>query len=174
MQCFCSFSHDDWISLLPCAEFAYNNLVHDATNQSPFWANYGSHPSFLPITIPKASVQNRITFIQTTKYSGSPCKRLNKTARSNMTSGEGEILSLKSEIRFGSLLLISNFLVLPVNLGQNSLVHLKLRGRLTQWHSNWHYQTRVRITQCSTSLCLNQLYPTHFLVGKNNHHLQSW
>ena len=54
-RCSCTCSQDDWISLLPCAEFAYNNSLHAAINQSPFWANYGFHPSFLPNTIPETS-----------------------------------------------------------------------------------------------------------------------
>ena len=68
LRCFCSFSQDDWVSLLPCAEFSYNNTIHTATNQSPFWANYGFHPSFLPNTIPESpvpAVQDRINFFQT-------------------------------------------------------------------------------------------------------------
>lgn len=40
------FSQDNWASLLPLAGFAYNNSVHSATNQSPFWANYGFHPAW--------------------------------------------------------------------------------------------------------------------------------
>lgn len=45
--CFSAFSQDDWVSLLPLVEFTYNNSVHSATNESPFRANYGLHPSCL-------------------------------------------------------------------------------------------------------------------------------
>lgn len=39
-QCFSSFFQDDWVSLLPLAEFAYNNLNLSTSNQSPFFVNY--------------------------------------------------------------------------------------------------------------------------------------
>lgn len=45
LRCFSSFAQDDW--LLPLAEFSYNNSIHSATKQSPFFANYGYHPSYL-------------------------------------------------------------------------------------------------------------------------------
>jgi hypothetical protein len=37
-------SHDDWDEWLPLAEFAYNNSVHEATGETPFFLNYGVHP----------------------------------------------------------------------------------------------------------------------------------
>jgi transposase InsO family protein len=43
---YCSYQQDDWADYLPLAEFAYNNASHDATRVSPFYANYGYHPSF--------------------------------------------------------------------------------------------------------------------------------
>lgn len=67
LQFFCSFPKHGWTSLLPYAEFVYNNSVNAAPNQSPFWANYGFHPSFLPKTVPESlvpAVKDRISFMQ--------------------------------------------------------------------------------------------------------------
>ena len=66
IRCFTTFVQDDWVALLPLAEFAYNNAKHSATGQAPFFANYGFHPSFLPDvpaepTVP--AVQDIISFL---------------------------------------------------------------------------------------------------------------
>jgi hypothetical protein len=37
--------HDDWTTWLPVAEFAYNNSYHSSTKSTPFYANYGYHPT---------------------------------------------------------------------------------------------------------------------------------
>src|SRR5258705_7655906 len=42
-----NFQQDDWSSLLPLAEFAYNNATNETTRVSPFFANKGYHPSFM-------------------------------------------------------------------------------------------------------------------------------
>ena len=41
--------HDDWSTWLPIAEFSYNNAVNSSTHQTPFFANYGFHPT-VPIS----------------------------------------------------------------------------------------------------------------------------
>ncbi|QRV99064.1 Retrotransposable element Tf2 protein [Ceratobasidium sp. AG-Ba] len=41
-----AYKQDDWVGILPMAEFAYNNSVNSSTNQTPFYACYGFHPRF--------------------------------------------------------------------------------------------------------------------------------
>jgi hypothetical protein len=43
LYCTVNYQQDDWIDLLPLAEFAYNNIVHSSTKQTPFFSNYGHH-----------------------------------------------------------------------------------------------------------------------------------
>jgi len=44
LRIYCNFEQNDWVELLPLAEFSYNNSVTSATGISPFFANYGFHP----------------------------------------------------------------------------------------------------------------------------------
>ncbi|XP_060114520.1 EF-hand calcium-binding domain-containing protein 6 [Heteronotia binoei] len=63
LRCYTSYQQDNWASLLPLAEFAYNNAVHSSTQTTPFAANYGLHPRFFPPLGPSADVpaaDNRI------------------------------------------------------------------------------------------------------------------
>lgn len=48
LRAYVSYQQDDWVDYLPLAEFAFNNAVNLSTNQTPFYANYGFHPSFEP------------------------------------------------------------------------------------------------------------------------------
>jgi transposase InsO family protein len=41
LRSFINYEMDNWVGLLPMAEFAYYNSVTQATGISPFFANYG-------------------------------------------------------------------------------------------------------------------------------------
>src|SRR6266404_207945 len=41
-----NYQQDDWVTLLPMAEFAYNNTTNVTTGVSPFFTNKGYHPEF--------------------------------------------------------------------------------------------------------------------------------
>jgi hypothetical protein len=45
VRCYCNYQQDNWSSLLPLAEFAYNNAPNETTGVSPFFANKGYHPN---------------------------------------------------------------------------------------------------------------------------------
>jgi hypothetical protein len=44
IRSFVCHEQKNWVSLLPMAEFAYNNSVTSGNRMSPFYANYGFHP----------------------------------------------------------------------------------------------------------------------------------
>src|SRR5258707_4806906 len=46
LQAYTNYQQDDWSSLLPLAEFTYNNATNETTRVSPFFANKGYHPNF--------------------------------------------------------------------------------------------------------------------------------
>ena len=54
LRAFVGKEQDDWVRLLPTAEFAYNNSTTMGNGMSPFYANYGFHPAAMdpPITEP--------------------------------------------------------------------------------------------------------------------------
>ena len=47
LRMFASEKQDNWISLLPTAQFAYNNSIHESTKATPFYVIYGKHPLLL-------------------------------------------------------------------------------------------------------------------------------
>jgi hypothetical protein len=46
LRCTTNYLQNDWVKLLPLAEFSYNNSVHASTQKTPFFVNYGFHPKF--------------------------------------------------------------------------------------------------------------------------------
>lgn len=44
LRAYVNYQQDDWVSLLPFAEFSYNNAVQSSTRHAPFHATYGFHP----------------------------------------------------------------------------------------------------------------------------------
>ncbi|MBW0531337.1 hypothetical protein O181_071052 [Austropuccinia psidii MF-1] len=56
-----SYHQDDSHTLLPLAEFDYNNAEHSSTNQSPFFTIYGRHPSFDSIHISQGSPSGKLS-----------------------------------------------------------------------------------------------------------------
>ena len=44
LRVYINYQQDDWVNLLPLAEFAYNNTSHLATMVTPFFTNRGFHP----------------------------------------------------------------------------------------------------------------------------------
>src|SRR5260221_844078 len=46
LQVYMNYQQDDWVTLLPMAEFAYNNATNTTTGVSPFFANKGYHREF--------------------------------------------------------------------------------------------------------------------------------
>ena len=46
LQIYCNYQQDNWHSLLPIAEFCYNNTSSSTTGVSPFFANKGYNPTF--------------------------------------------------------------------------------------------------------------------------------
>jgi hypothetical protein len=44
LRAYVSYEQNDWVELLPLAQFAYNNSRHASTRMTPFFSMYGMHP----------------------------------------------------------------------------------------------------------------------------------
>jgi len=44
LRAFYNYEQDNWVQLLPLAEFTYNDMLHGSMWMTPFWANYHCHP----------------------------------------------------------------------------------------------------------------------------------
>jgi hypothetical protein len=63
LRSFINYEMDNWVGLLPMAEFAYNNSVTQGTGMSPFYANYGQYPGLMnPGSMPNCE-DNEVGYI---------------------------------------------------------------------------------------------------------------
>jgi hypothetical protein len=49
LQMYCNYQQDNWVDLLPLAEFAYNNAPSKSTGVSLFFANKGYNPTTVTV-----------------------------------------------------------------------------------------------------------------------------
>jgi len=45
LRAFCDYEQNNWVELLPLAEFVYCNSIHHSTLMIPFWAKFNYHPT---------------------------------------------------------------------------------------------------------------------------------
>lgn len=67
LRAFCNHHQDNWVDLLPFAEFALNERVSSATGFSPFYLTYGYNPEFTVHANPMSNVpalKDRIKALQ--------------------------------------------------------------------------------------------------------------
>jgi transposase InsO family protein len=58
LRCYVNYKQDNWVELLPLAQFAYNSSESEGTGRTPFFANYGYTPeAYKPPLIDKAHAQ---------------------------------------------------------------------------------------------------------------------
>lgn len=59
LRCYLNYVQDNWVELLPLAQFAYNSSKASATQESPFYANYGYEPTAYKEPIPSTSLAQK-------------------------------------------------------------------------------------------------------------------
>jgi hypothetical protein len=81
LRAFVNWRQDDWASMLPMAEFAYNSRVHSATKHSLFELLYGYKPRFnVPVTTPSTvpAVDNRLDHLQEARQEANAALRMSR------------------------------------------------------------------------------------------------
>src|SRR5258708_767696 len=63
-----NYQQEDWVTLLPMAEFAYNNAMNTMTGVSPFFMNKGYHPEFTADLQVKTSSAKAEVFVVDLEY----------------------------------------------------------------------------------------------------------
>ena len=69
LRCFVSYQQDDWVPLLPLAEFSFNNTVNASSQMTPFFVNSGVNPRFeylVPTTELVPNVEDRLNQLHQT------------------------------------------------------------------------------------------------------------
>ena len=82
---FVSTNFDNWDTLLPAAEFSYNNSVQKSTQETPFYLNYGMHPVTPLDRITDAPID---TDVMTTTSFLKTIKKANDSARDHITKAQ--------------------------------------------------------------------------------------
>jgi hypothetical protein len=61
LRCYVNYRQDNWVQLLPLAQFAYNSADQETTGVSPFYANYGYNPTaYNPIVTGQGSAHEAL------------------------------------------------------------------------------------------------------------------
>jgi hypothetical protein len=80
LRSYVNYQQDDWIYLLPLAEFAYNNAVNASTGMTPFRANYGFDPR-CEVTFRKAEVTSSDPLIRFSRICRTPIRTVKQPCK---------------------------------------------------------------------------------------------
>ena len=90
LRIYVDYLQNDWARWLPSAEFAFNNVVSETTNCTPFFANTGQHPrmGIEPFTI-DTNLRNPVQIDQQMALDfGTKMNTINETLREQLTRAQ--------------------------------------------------------------------------------------
>ncbi|MBW0533952.1 hypothetical protein O181_073667 [Austropuccinia psidii MF-1] len=173
-----SYHKYDWHTLLPLAEFAYNNAEHSSTKKSPFFTIYGRNPRFYSIHIsqdsPSGKLSTKLQSVQQVvkEELESEIRRFKKYADRNRSippdfqPGDKVWLASKSIKTMIPTKKLSERLLGPFEVIENSgshSYHLKFPLQWESVHPVFHVSLLEPVKQSSIQNC-NQLPPQPALV----------
>ena len=90
LRIYVDYLQNDWARWLPSAEFSFNNLVSEATNCTPFFANSGQHPRLgvEPFTVDNTLRDSIQAQQQVALDFGTKMETINETLREQMTRAQ--------------------------------------------------------------------------------------
>jgi len=133
LRCTLNHQQDNWVSLLPLAEFAFNNAQHSSTQVSPFFANFGYHPRFDATVAPPSknpAAENRVAvMLQTQQLLVSELRKAQARHKSaaDQLRKEGPAFTLGT--KYGCCHGTSNRRALMQSSISGDLAHFLFRGR---------------------------------------------
>ena len=163
---FCNYQQDNWLELLPMAEFAYNNMLNASTGVSPFYANKGYNPNLLihpECDLASAGAQQYITDLAELHANSRTQFSTHKKGPRGKLTGTAWLCQIsRLVLKFSSKPNSSVLLNLQRN-SQRSLLDLsKLLQNPAPSPIPWNCQTAcARFTWFFTYQCLNLQHLTH-------------
>src|SRR5688500_17228614 len=79
-------NQDNWVTLLPMAQMAYNNKKSERTKQTPFYANHGRHPNLFTRILPSIKTEEAMTTAEELKTVHQKLRENLETAQRNSIS----------------------------------------------------------------------------------------
>lgn len=67
LRTYVTYKQDNWVSLLPMAQMAYNNKVSESTNQTPYYALHGMHPNLFERNLPSVKAEAAVKTLKEMK-----------------------------------------------------------------------------------------------------------
>jgi hypothetical protein len=83
---------DNWVSLLPIAQLAYNNKLSEATGMTPYFANHGRHPNLFTKQFPSIEAEAAMV-------TAAEIKKIHKQARENLEAAQKKSVSYANKKR---------------------------------------------------------------------------
>jgi transposase InsO family protein len=92
LKIYCNTRQNNWVSLLPMAQLAYNNKKSESTGQTPFYANHGRNPHLFERTFPTRKTQKAVA-------TANELKQTHEQLRSNIELAQQKTISYVNKRR---------------------------------------------------------------------------
>ena len=93
LRIYCNQEQNNWVSLLPMAQIAYNNKLSEATGTTPFLANHGRHPNLFTRSF-ESNIQTESAISSVTKL-----KEVHQKSLDNIAKAQSRAISYTNKKR---------------------------------------------------------------------------